>query len=65
MGEFYVDAFGARGDPWPSGLPSVGYWTGTGHTDVPGDSWIVLDRGGKVFVYRVLLSLVYRVVCVP
>jgi hypothetical protein len=24
-----IDGFGTVGDPWPTGLPSVNYWTGT------------------------------------
>jgi len=35
-GEVTIDDFGARGAPWPSGLPGDRYWTGTEHAVSPG-----------------------------
>jgi len=64
-GEFYVDGFGPKGPPWPSGLPGDFYWTGTEHTNRPGSSWFIgaYGHGGDVHVSP--QSVVHRVVCVP
>jgi len=52
--------------PWPSGLPSDYYWTGTRHTDRPGHSWLVSDVGGSVNVGGTRQDdPSRRVICVP
>jgi len=65
----HTDGFGALGAPWPPGLPSDWYWTGTGTelTDASGYSWIVGGRrgSGSVYVTEDRQSQVSRVVCVP
>jgi len=61
-----IDGFGAKGAPWPSGLPGDNYWTGTEDAGDPGDSWIVHDHDGNVYVNSLHQSGdVGRVVCVP
>ena len=59
--------FGAKGAPWPSGLPNTRYWTGTRSDDssAPSFAWIVGPYDGKVYVYLDHQSNVHRVVCVP
>jgi len=51
--------------PWPSGLPSGPYWTGTENTDVPGYSWFVGDLDGMVLVTGDRQGFHFRAVCVP
>jgi len=59
----HIEAFGAPGDPWPSGLSSDVFWTGT--ESGTGDSWfvngLVLE---KVLVYTGSQNITNRVVCV-
>ena len=64
-----IDGFGSRGAPWPSGLPSDLYWTGTAGSDGSGEVWRAVDYGGnggggKVHVFNDARSGVCRVVCV-
>ena len=47
--------------PWPSGLPSDGYWSGTVCSD---RSWYVAVGDGKVLIAPSSQSLDGRVVCV-
>jgi hypothetical protein len=63
----HIDGFGALGAPWPSGLPSDGYWTGTEVSDYPGSSWVVGYSGyvGNHGAASQSQSVVFRVVCVP
>jgi len=63
-----IDGFGAPGAPWPSGLPSGGYWTGTEGSSFTGTSWRVSAHGvlgAGVNVGDYARSADYRVVCVP
>ena len=66
-----IDGFGSRGAPWPSGLPSDRYWTGTAGSDGSGEAWRAVDyggnggNGGKVYVFNDDQSGTCRVVCVP
>jgi len=61
-----IDGFGARGSPWPSGLPGTDFWTGTEYTTaLPDSSWGVSFVGGKVNVGIGPQSLQFRAVCVP
>jgi hypothetical protein len=54
-----IEGFGAYGAPWPAGLPSEYYWTGTersgdrglmGTVSSDGLAWCVYDDDGKVVV---------------
>ena len=45
-----IDGFGNLDDPWPTGLPSDDYWTGTWISDGPDCWWVVNAHGGKVNV---------------
>ena len=60
-----IDGFGAAGAPWPAGLPSDGYWTGTEFSGSPGVSWSVGSSGGRVSVCGNHQGGTDRVVCVP
>ena len=51
--------------PWPSGLSSGYYWTGTERNEVPDLSWIVRDYDTIVRVSDGIQSIGYRVACVP
>ena len=60
-----IDGFGARGTPWPSGLPNVvTFWTGTEDTGNPDFSWLIYRVGDNVDVSGSLQSNVHRAVCV-
>ena len=50
--------------PWPSGLPSSIYWTGTVYSDNADRSWRVHDADGVVVVSGNFRSNTYRVFCV-
>jgi len=61
-----VDGFGAIGRPWPSGLPSDTYWSGTVCPDIRGNSWVIDVNNNNV---NVIIDAPYyeehRVICVP
>ena len=62
-----IDGFGVGGSPWPSGLQSDWYWTGTKCAVNPSTSWNVHDDddGGIHVSNHHPQRDVYRVVCVP
>ena len=60
-----IEGFDTVGSPWPAGLPSDVYWTGTGTAGYPGDSWGVVGYGGYVGVGSYHQGAAGRVVCVP
>ena len=66
-GKFTVDGFGAKGAPWPPGLPANDFWTGTVYTGDSGYSWIVDDFDGNVRALNVHHRDPdrVRVVCIP
>jgi hypothetical protein len=60
-----IDAFGAQGAHWPSGLPNNYYWSGTDYTASPGYSWFIVGLGGLVYVSFDVQGYANGVVCVP
>ena len=60
-----IDGFGTVDGPWPKGLPSDSYWTGTAHSDDPSSAWVVNDsRGDFSSVYFHMRRSDNGVVCV-
>ena len=62
-GTWTVDGFG--NGTWPSGLPTDDYWSGTGFSGNPKQSWLVRFYDGKVNGGVGVQDYDARVVCVP
>jgi hypothetical protein len=60
-----VDGFGTLGGPWPSGLPSNFYWTGTESSSTSGISRYINESGGTVNYNQIAQTQKIYVVCVP
>ena len=61
-----VGGFGITDGPWPAGVPSGDYWTGTADSDRPSaEAWYVFDNDGRIVVFNSHQSDDYRVACVP
>ena len=60
-----IDGFGSRGAPWPAGLPTDNYWTGTVVSGNSGDSWAILEFRGNVGVDGGTQNATLGVACVP